>query len=117
MMFYLTNSCGSRAVGFLLQNHKICLHSNTILTSTPPGMNTIVVMLMVEQLACHNFLSTRPFLLIGADECLKCQQCDLDKSTSIPVLSIVWIWQVVGDNRTTLSIETMRFAGFSQRCR
>lgn len=88
-----------------------------MLASSLPGMNTIVVMLMVEQLACHNFLSTRHFLLLGADECLKCQKCDLDKSTSIPVLSMVWIWQVVGDNGTTLSVETMRFAGFLPRCR
>lgn len=88
-----------------------------MLTSSAPGMNTIVVMLMVEQLACPNFLSTRPFLLIGADKCLKCQKCDLDKSTSIPVLSMVWIWQVVGDNGTTLYVETMRVVGFSPRCR
>lgn len=116
MNFSLTNSCGSR-FSFLLHNHKIYLHSNTMLTSTTPGMNTIVVMLIVKQLACHNFLSTRPFLLTGADECLTCQKCDLDQSTSIPVLYMRWIWKVVGDNGTTLSVETMRFAGFSPRCR
>lgn len=75
------------------------------------------MMLIVELVGYQNFLSTRPFLLIGADECLKCQKCDLDKSTSIPVLSMVWIWQVVGENGTTLSVETMRFAVFSPRCR